>query len=246
MSNSVSTVAITGSSGGLGSHLVQSYLGKSIIFAIDVKPPNAVLPGVRYITSDLSTEAGQKYASEIILTESKTLDVLINCASSFLPDDCELGYSSTLDHLWKSNTKSTILFTLSLESVLEKGKFPHIVNIASTDGVVASAGQDSEIGVSHDIFYSVTKGAVITFTRALAMKWAKKGIRVNAVCPTIFRSPMTASLLDVPGREDILRNSIPLGRLAEVEDIVECISHIGSMKMTTGHTFPIDGGYLCQ
>jgi NAD(P)-dependent dehydrogenase (short-subunit alcohol dehydrogenase family) len=86
----------------------------------------------------------------------------------------------------------------------------------------------------------------VTFTRALAMKWAPLSIRVNAVCPTIFPSPMTDSLLTIAGKEQELAGRIPLRRLCRTQDIVDVVDGIYPMLMTTGHLFPIDGGYLCQ
>jgi NAD(P)-dependent dehydrogenase (short-subunit alcohol dehydrogenase family) len=174
------------------------------------------------------------------------VELLVNAAGAFIPDKFEGEMAGSLDVLWRSNVATAVNLTMGLEELLQNGRVPLVVNIASTDGVVASAGQGCEIGVSHDVLYATTKGALVTFTRALAQKWAGRGIRVNAVCPTIFDSPMTAELLKTPGKAKELSEVIPLGRLCRTADIFAAITAIYSLEMTTGHILPVDGGYLCQ
>jgi NAD(P)-dependent dehydrogenase (short-subunit alcohol dehydrogenase family) len=242
-----SNIVITGSSGGLGSHLVKHFAAAGAnVYGVDLVTPKHEVEGVQPITADLSKADGVRYAREFLSTRVAGLEILINCAGQFHVDPVSENAWETADKLWKANVMTTIMFTLQLEALLASGSNPLVVNVASTDGVVASGGQDNEIGVCHDILYAVSKGAVVTFTRALAMKWAPLSIRVNAVCPTIFPSPMTDSLLTIAGKEQELAGRIPLRRLCQTQDIVEAVDSIYPMLMTTGHLFPIDGGYLCQ
>jgi len=242
-----SNIVITGSSGGLGSHFVKHFAAAGAnVYGVDLVTPKHEVEGVQPITADLSKADGVRYAREFLSTRVAGLEILINCAGQFHVDPVSENAWETADKLWKANVMTTIMFTLQLEALLASGSNPLVVNVASTDGVVASGGQDNEIGVCHDILYAVSKGAVVTFTRALAMKWAPLSIRVNAVCPTIFPSPMTDSLLTIAGKEQELAGRIPLRRLCQTQDIVEAVDSIYPMLMTTGHLFPIDGGYLCQ
>ena len=105
---------------------------------------------------------------------------------------------------------------------------------------------DCEIGVRHDVLYATTKGALLTLTRALAMKWAEAGVRVNAICPTLIRTPMSANLLQVPGKEDELRAQLPLGRICEPQDVAVAVECLYRLEMTTAHVLPLDAGYLCR
>ena len=130
--------------------------------------------------------------------------------------------------------------------LLRRGRRPLIVNASSTDGVVASAGQECAIGVAHDSLYAASKGALITLTRSLAMKWADDGIRVNALCPTIIRTPMAADILAQPGEEEELRGHLPLGRICEPVDIAVAVDCLYRLELTTAHVLPLDGGYLCR
>lgn len=241
------TIVISGTSGGLGNSVMQYYLraGAKVI-AIDREIPDITLDGVSYITVDLATQSGIELATKEIESSCNGIDLLVNCAGIFEVDGSLSDGWETFDKLWRCNTLSSVMLTLHLERLLTKTKSPAVVNIASTDGVVASSGQQCEVGVSHDLYYSITKGAIVTFTRALAMKWAPIGVRVFALCPTLFDSPMTNSLLDIPGKAEELKSHIPIGRLCTVDDIVTAIESAYSLKMTTAHMIPVDGGYLCQ
>lgn len=246
-SPSVRTVVVTGAAGGLGSRLVKHFVSTgSQVFAVDIHCPDKVAENVTVICADLSSPPQSEAAIQTIATECDAIDYLINCAGVFREDDFGPKSWDVLNSLWSGNVLSVVMPTLGLQKLLAAGREPLVLNIASTDAIVASGGQNCEIGVSHDIFYSLTKGAVVTFTRALAMKWAPLGIRVNALCPTIFASPMTASLLDIPGKIDDLRGHLPLGRLCTLDDIVAAVDAMYKLRMTTGHVLPVDGGYLCQ
>jgi NAD(P)-dependent dehydrogenase (short-subunit alcohol dehydrogenase family) len=87
---------------------------------------------------------------------------------------------------------------------------------------------------------------VINITRVLAFEWAKYQINVNAVAPTFVNTPFVAKLLeeDQELRQDVL-NRIPLGRIAEAEDVVGAVIYLASpaADMVTGHTLLVDGGW---
>ncbi len=85
-------------------------------------------------------------------------------------------------------------------------------------------------------------------TRALAVEWAPSGIRVNAVAPTFVRTPFIAALLEKPDLVARIEDMTPLRRLAEPEDVAAAILYLASpaAAMVTGHTLPVDGGFLAQ
>lgn len=116
-----------------------------------------------------------------------------------------------------------------------------IVNMASIMGL--SGG-----GLYPNISYQATKGAVVNMTRALALEWADEGIRVNAVAPTWVRTRFIKGLLDQPEILSRIEAMMPLRRLAEPEDIVGAVLFLVSRAsaMVTGHTLPVDGGFLAQ
>jgi NAD(P)-dependent dehydrogenase (short-subunit alcohol dehydrogenase family) len=116
-----------------------------------------------------------------------------------------------------------------------------IVNLASIMGF--SGG-----GLYPNVSYQATKGAVVNMTRALAVEWAQSGIRVNAVAPTWVRTDLTAAVLDQPGILERIAELTPLRRLATPEEVANAILFLASpaAAMITGHTLPVDGGFLAQ
>ena len=116
-----------------------------------------------------------------------------------------------------------------------------IVNLASIMGL--SGG-----GLYPNISYQSTKGAVVNLTRALAVEWAQHNIRVNAVAPTWVRTDFIKPLTDNPLLVEKMNTMTPLGRIAEIEDVVGGIIFLLSpaARMITGHTLAIDGGFLAQ
>ena len=116
-----------------------------------------------------------------------------------------------------------------------------IVNMSSIMGL--SGG-----GLYPNISYQTTKGAVVNLTRALAVEWAGQNIRVNAIAPTWVRTDFIRPLLDKPDLVARMEGATPLGRVADTDDIVGAVLFLLSpaSAMVTGHTLPVDGGYLAQ
>ncbi len=99
-----------------------------------------------------------------------------------------------------------------------------------------------------NVSYQATKGAVVNMTRALAVEWAKSGIRVNAVAPTWVKTDLTAGLLAQPDVLARIEALTPMARLATPEEVAHAILFLASpaAAMVTGHTLPVDGGFLAQ
>ena len=114
-----------------------------------------------------------------------------------------------------------------------------IVNTASIMGL--SGG-----GLYPNVTYATTKGAIVNMTRALAVEWAPRHIRVNAVAPTWTKTEFIRPLLDNPELTAKLEALTPLKKLAEVDDVAAAILFLASpaASMITGHTLAVDGGFL--
>jgi len=116
-----------------------------------------------------------------------------------------------------------------------------IVNTASIMGL--SGG-----GLYPNISYQTTKGGLVNMTRALAVEWASRGIRVNAVAPTWTRTGFIGQLEAQPELMARIRAVTPLGRLAEPEEVAHAVLFLASpaARMVTGHVLAVDGGFLAQ
>lgn len=116
-----------------------------------------------------------------------------------------------------------------------------IVNVASIMGL--SGG-----GLYPNVSYQSTKGAIVNMTRALAVEWAAQGIRVNAVAPTWVRTELTHGLFGNPELMERVLAMTPMRCLAEPQDVADAIAFLASdrARMITGHTLPVDGGFLAQ
>ena len=103
-------------------------------------------------------------------------------------------------------------------------------------------------GLYPNVSYQTSKGAIVNMTRALAVEWAPHGIRVNAVAPTYVRTPLIAALLAQPELVRRIEDMTPLRRIAEPADVAGAILFLASpaAEMITGHTLPVDGGFLAQ
>jgi len=126
------------------------------------------------------------------------------------------------------------------KTMLKQGK-GSIVNVASIMGLIGG-------GVYPNPAYQASKGGVVNLTRSLALDWAARGIRVNAVAPAFVRTPLTQSLLAEDGMEEKLLARTPLGRMVETYEVADAIRFLASdaAAMITGHTLPVDGGWVAQ
>ena len=110
-----------------------------------------------------------------------------------------------------------------------------IVNTASINGLVGNPAQPG---------YTATKHGVVGLTRHGALRWAKAGIRVNAVCPGVIETPMTAPLTADPEMRKILDGLTPMGRMGQAEEIASAVLWLCSdqASFVTGHPLVVDGG----
>jgi NAD(P)-dependent dehydrogenase (short-subunit alcohol dehydrogenase family) len=120
------------------------------------------------------------------------------------------------------------------EVMLKAGKGA-IVNTSSINGLVGNGAQPG---------YVATKHGVVGLTRHGALRWAKQGIRVNAVCPGVIETGMTAPLAANPEMRKVLDGMTPMGRMGRPEEIASAVLWLCSdqASFVTGHALAIDGG----
>ena len=115
----------------------------------------------------------------------------------------------------------------------------HIITIASVAGMVPFPARS---------VYSVTKAAALLLARSIAADYAADGIRSNAICPGMVETPMTKWRLDQPDLRAQIESRIPVGRVAQPDDIAEAVALLASGRLSymTGHGLVVDGGWTVR
>ena len=114
--------------------------------------------------------------------------------------------------------------------------------------IINMSSQMGHVGSPKRTVYCMTKHAIEGLTKAMAVELATNNIRVNAVAPTFVETPLTKPMLDDPEFRDFVLGMIPMGRLAQVEDVVAAVLYLASPDagMVTGHSLLVDGGWTAR
>jgi NAD(P)-dependent dehydrogenase (short-subunit alcohol dehydrogenase family) len=173
------------------------------------------------------------------------LDILINCAGIPQHDPAETTPLETWDRVLDINLRGTFLCCQAAARVMLKKGSGVIVNFSSIAGVVG-VGRGANA-------YCASKGGVNALTKQLALEWADRGIRVNAIAPCQFMTPGLKEVMAKPQFDpaklmQTWTSNIPLGRVGEPDEIVGPTLFLASdaSSMVTGVVLPVDGGYLAR
>jgi NAD(P)-dependent dehydrogenase (short-subunit alcohol dehydrogenase family) len=193
-----------------------------------------------FVQTDVSQAAQVQRLVQATADRWQRLDFAFNNAgvggSAFIPIP---DYSEqTWDDVIGINLKGVFLSMKYEIPLMLKTGGGAIVNMSSVAGLIGGG-----VGVA----YYASKHGVIGATKSAALEFAKQGIRVNAVCPAVIETDMSASLFKTAPREPLIALH-PLGRFGQVEEVAEVVVWLCSDKASfiTGHALPIDGGFLAR
>lgn len=241
------TAIVTGGASGIGAATARLLAGAGATVAVldrDFERAEAVaaeIEGGVALACDVADEASVDGAVATVC-ERGVPQVLVNCAGIAIRAPATSYPLENWNKVVDVNLTGSFLTSRAVaRAMIEAGVGGSIVQTASIMGL--SGG-----GVYPNVSYQTTKGALVNMTRALAVEWAPAGIRVNAVAPTYVRTPFIQPLLDQPDVMAKIYDMTPLRRLAEPEEIAAAILFLASpaAAMVTGHTLPVDGGFLAQ
>lgn len=229
---------VTGGASGIGRAVAEALAGVGARVAVF----DVAATGENAYRVDVADEPRVRGAFADVVERHGRLDILFNNAG------IAIRYPTTELTLEDWNkvvaVNLTGVFLCAREAarhMLAAGRGGRIVNTASIMGF--SGG-----GLYPNISYQATKGAVVNMTRALAVEWASRGIRVNAIAPTWVRTAMTRGLTENPELVRRIEQMTPMGCLAEPDDMVGAALFLASRasSMVTGHVLAVDGGFLAQ
>ncbi|XP_046414315.1 L-xylulose reductase-like isoform X3 [Neodiprion fabricii] len=191
-------------------------------------------PKIEIITADLADWESTRAAIE----GAGRIDLLVNNAAAARLDRFLDVKPDDVDVLFNVNLKSVInVSQVAAKSMIATGNGGSIVNISS---------QASQAALKDHAVYCATKAALDQLTRVMALELGPHNIRVNAVNPTVVMTDMGRVGWNDPEKAASMTSKIPLGRFAEVDEVVDAVVYLLSNRssMINGVTLPIDGGFL--
>jgi NAD(P)-dependent dehydrogenase (short-subunit alcohol dehydrogenase family) len=241
---------VTGAGRGIGRDLALA-LGeaRAHVAAADVDGDAAAatakeitIRGGRALGVTLDVTRSESVAAAIAQVEAfgaGRLDVLVNNAGTNVLKPTDAITAEEWNRVFAVNVTGVFLCSQHAARVMRRHGGGRIINIASIFGLVGP--------VLHAATpYAASKGAVVSLTRALAIEWARDGIRVNAVAPTYVRTDMTRDRVDDPDHRALMLERTPLRRILEPTDLVGALLFLASAasEFVTGHVLAVDAGWL--
>lgn len=196
-------------------------------------------------TCNVSDAAAVRAVFDAIVARAGHLDILVNNAGVAHVGNIERTPEDDFDRLYRVNVKGVYLCSQAAVPVMVRQGGGVILNMAS---IV------SFIGVADRFAYSMTKGAVLTMTKSVAIDYVKQKIRCNCICPARIHTPFVDGFVkkNYPGREEAVLRELaeyqPMGRMGTPEEVAALALYLCSdeASFVTGQAYPLDGGVLNQ
>jgi 3-oxoacyl-[acyl-carrier protein] reductase len=242
----VSVAVVTGAGQGIGRAIAIAFSDRDTCVVIaDIHGPNASKVRAEIqnlgkkalaIELDVSSEESVTRMVEHTLEEFGTIDVLVNNAGIYPTSSIEELTDHSWDQVIGTNLTGAFLCSRAAVPIMLEKKKGRIINVSSTTAFR---------GAKNGAHYAASKAGIIGFTKALALELAPTGITVNAICPGLTDTAQPRGHMT---EEELYskQERIPLGRIAQPEDIVGTVLFLASEKASqiTGQTILVNGGDL--
>jgi NAD(P)-dependent dehydrogenase (short-subunit alcohol dehydrogenase family) len=231
MSNQRKVAIITGGSQGIGAGLVKAFRDhgyRVVATSRSIQPSND--PDIVTVAGDAGDPATAEKVVQAALTRFGRIDTLVNNAGIFISKPFTEYTVEDFSSKIATNLAGFFHITQRVAAEMLKQGSGHIVNITTSLTDQAIAGVPT-------VLANLTKGGLNSATKALAVEYAAKGIRVNAVSPGIIKTPMHAA-----ETHEFLSALHPMKQLGEVKDIADAVLYLDKASFVTGEILHVDGG----
>jgi 3-oxoacyl-[acyl-carrier protein] reductase len=239
---------VTGAASGMGratAHLLSDEGAK--VAVVDLDPARVAI-----VVKEISEAGGDAEGFDVDVSDAVAVkalvagvverfggvDILINNAGVSIPASAGEASDEEFDEAWER----TIAVNLTAQALLVRAALPYlrqhgegrVVNIASTEGIIATAGIPA---------YTASKHGVIGLTKSLAVELGRSGVNVNCICPGPIKTGMTASIPDA-AKETYARRRVPLRRYGEPEEVAQMTVSLvlPAASFLNGAVVVVDGG----
>ncbi len=188
----------------------------------------------------LALDVSDVDATETVVSIEGPFDILINSAGLARHSPAVETEYEDFDAVMNLNLRGAYFLTRCVaRGLIKAGKSGSLINISSQMGSVG--------GIDRAV-YCASKHAVEGFTKAMAIEWGPQQIRVNTICPTFIRTPLTEPTFSNPERVRWIEEKIKLGRVGEMEDIMGAAVYLASdaSSLVTGTSILVDGGWTAD
>jgi NAD(P)-dependent dehydrogenase (short-subunit alcohol dehydrogenase family) len=238
---------VTGASSGLGLRFAEVLhaAGSTVVVAarrLDRLEALAErLPGSVAVACDVSVDADLESLVAATVERFRRIDVLVNNAGIGTPVAAEDEPIDDFRQVIDVNLNALFLLSQLVGRQMLQQESGSIINIASILGMVASAP-------IKQASYTASKGAVVNLTRELAVQWARKGVRVNAIAPGWFPSEMTDDMWGDESALGFIKRNAPMARGGEPHELDGVLLFLASSASSyvTGQTIAVDGGWVAR
>ena len=241
---------VTGGSSGIGEATVRRFIseGAEVLIA-DInledskKLSEEIGEGVDYIKCDIRLEDDIISVSEKAYGMWDQVDVLVNNAGSELNQSYDKMTEAEWDNVLNTDLKGPWLMCKHIVPNMVEAGSGSVINISSLNGLV---------GFPLSTAYGSAKGGLVVFTRDMAIELASTGVRINCVCPGVIQTGMmerwTDLMPDKAEAQEMLRNTMPIGRMGTAEEVAGAIFFFASddSSLCQGSVLSVDGGFTAQ